>query len=127
MVITAWMVIRVGNVSNNLSEIKPLSVKMKNERHFFASRSFTIICLNGIILPLLVYDQNFHRFMEIEYMIGYEVLAFYHQNKLIKDRNDKVFIALFVLVSILFCMRYFVIFDKIMPLFEIDEFVTLFR
>ena len=127
MVITAWMVIRGGNVSNNLSGIATLSARVKNERHIFALRSFAIICLNGIILPLLIYDQNFHRFVEIEYMIGYEVLTFYYQNKLFKGKNNKFFIVAFALISILFCMRYFIAFDKVMPLFEIDELVTLLR
>ena len=99
----------------------------QNKDSLLVSRSFTIICLNGLILPLLIFDQNFHRFVEIEYMIGYELIIFYFGNKLVKKISNKCIIMGTLLCAVIYCIKYFVPFDKVLPMFLLDEIVQMFR
>ena len=99
----------------------------QNKEALLVSRSFTIICLNGLILPLLIFDQNFHRFVEIEYMIGYELIIFYFGNKLVKKISNKCIIMGTLLCAVIYCIKYFVPFDKVLPMFLLDEIVQMFR
>lgn len=117
MVCIAWILIRAGRIIN----------KGPNATSLFISRSFTIVCLNGLILPLLIYDQNFHRFIEIEYMIGYELLLFCFKEKMIEKKTNRYIIICILMIALLYCIRYFVIFDRVMPMFLFDGFTQILR
>lgn len=126
MIGITWLLIRSGKISV-ISQSNGENYGQHNTGILFISRSFTIVCLNGLILPLLLYDQNFHRFIEIEYMIGYELLIFCFRQKLINKKTNRYIIVCILITSIIYCISYFVPFDKVMPMFLLDGIVKIFR
>lgn len=121
MILVAWLNIKASGIA-----IKN-PIKFKSEGQLFVSRSFTIICLVGVALPLLLYDQNFHRFVEIEYLIGYMIVMYCEDNGNFGNRISKSILAVLLFVSIAYSMRYFVTLDRIFPLFSWDGIVSLRR
>lgn len=126
MVGIIWILICSGAIKISKQDSNTQNIE-RNKEALLVSRSFTIVCLNGLILPLLIFDQNFHRFIEIEYMIGYELIIFYFRNKLVKKISNKCIIICILLCTIIYCMRYFIPFDRVMPMFLLDEIVQMFR
>lgn len=126
MVGIIWILICSGAIKISKQDSNNQNIE-RNKEALLVSRSFTIVSLNGLILPLLVFDQNFHRFIEIEYMIGYELIIFYFRNKLVKKISNKCIIICILLCAIIYCIRYFVPFDRVMPMFLLDEIVQMFR
>lgn len=86
------------------------------------SRCFTCICLSIIIVPLLLFDQNFYRLLELSYIIAYILFAIYYKTT---NNKSKYVVTLVMMVAILFSFRYFVIVERILPLFNWDGFVPL--
>lgn len=123
MVIVSWLVITVCSKSSKSAK---KSLPHLNEECFIA-RSFFIVFLCGASLPLLIYDESFHRFVELEYIVGYFILSYYKKNKRPHEKIDVIIITSFLLLSLLFCMRYFVTFDKVIPMFHWNGFVVLRR
>ena len=121
-----WILISSGTIKIRNQDDSTKNIQ-QNKDSLLVSRSFTIICLNGLILPLLISDQNFHRFVEIEYMIGYELIIFYFGNKLVKKISNKCIIMGTLLCAVIYCIKYFVPFDKVLPMFLLDEIVQMFR
>ncbi len=122
MVIIAW-----GLIGSSRFRVINKNIKNLYDKGLFISSSFTILCLTGLVLPLLIYDQNFHRFIEIEYMIGYELLLFCFQERFFNSKRNKYIIILFLMLSIIYCIRYFVPFDRVIPLFSFDGIVRVLR
>lgn len=122
MVIIAW-----GLIKSSRFQVINQSIRKQYDKDLLISRSFTVLCLTGLVLPLLLYDQNFHRFIEIEYMIGYELLFFCFKERFFKRKSNKYIIIIFLMISIIYCIRYFVPFDRIMPLFSLDKIVQVLR
>lgn len=121
MVTVAWLNLKSSGI------VVGATKKDAGDREVFLSRSFTMVCLIGISLPLLLFDQNFHRFIEIEYLIGYMICIYCKNNiKSKKDRNGRILtILLFLIIG--YSVRYFVTFDRVLPLLSWDGIVKLRR
>lgn len=98
------------------------------QSRWIVSRCFAGICLLAISLPLLMFDENFHRFFEMGYMLLYVI----YSKLTLKQNSDgasnrRILMAL-IFVCLLYCIYVYYPFETIVyPLFTFDGFMPLFR
>lgn len=113
--ITTWLMYKAGGFR---------SYNGKPAYKLIFSRGFTCICLSIIVIPLLLFDQNFYRLLEVTYIIAYILFAIYYKTT---TNKSKYFLSIVMMIAVLFSFRYFVIVERILPLFNFDGFVSLLK
>lgn len=89
-------------------------------------KCFSAICLLGISIPLLYFDENFHRYFEIGFMMLYILYA-----KSIKagiSRNNKLSLFFMIMIVLGYCIYVYYPFETtVIPLFSYDGWMPVFR
>lgn len=96
------------------------------------NKEFLLRCLNAISLLLittffLIYDSNFHRFLEIGYMLFYIIFAYYFSNYKIENRMRACTILLIIILLCLITYNYTPIETVIKPFFTYSGVNSIFR
>ena len=79
------------------------SIIEKNQLLNVVFKNYTALCVLGITLPLLTYDLNFFRFIEISFIFGYIVISIYF-NEIISVKN---IIIIGVLIIVIYLTYHF--------------------
>lgn len=107
--------------------LKIINSDIDNENKFFFTR-----CLNAITLLLtttifLIYDSNFHRFLEIGYMLFYIIFAYYFSNFKIQSKV-KLFIIFLNIICLCFVTYNFTPIDTVIkPFFTYSGINQIFN
>lgn len=132
-IVFCWMITLFLFKTINL--ITPIEIRKEYRElkyDIIYKRLLTILFLLGLTLPLLVYDRNFHRFIQLGYIIDAITFGIYWKYMGLKKYNYagirwKAFI-LFVLFFIPAIYSFeFVPVNAIAPLFKIVGFPSIFR
>ena len=91
----------------------------------------TILFLLALTLPLLIYDRNFHRFIQLGYILDALALGIYwkHAGKKCNGKTERL-LAYIIFSALLIPAIYsyeFIPVSAIAPLFEIVGFPSIFR
>ena len=104
----------------------------KNDYEITFKRIFRIIYLLGLTLPLLIFDRNYHRYIQLGYILDAMCLGIYWYrasggNKIIKLERWLVIICFFIALIPAIYSYEFVPVNAIAPLFEYVKFPSILR
>ena len=96
------------------------------------NKEFLLRCVNAISLLLittffLIYDSNFHRFLEIGYMLFYIIFAYYFSNYKIENKMRVFTISFIFILLCLTTYNYTPIETVIKPFFTYSGVNTIFK
>lgn len=116
--------------------ITPIQIRNKYndlKYNIIYKRMFIILFLLGFTLPLLIYDRNFHRFIQLGYILDAIALGIYWEYIGLEKCNNKIerrlaaFIAfVFFLLPAIYSFEFIPV-NVIAPLFEVVGFPNIFR
>lgn len=89
----------------------------------FIFKNYAALCILGITLPLLIYDLNFFRFIEIGYIFGYVTISAYFN----RENSYKKVILLISLIFIAYLAYHFYSGGNGVALFKFDGWVNVLR
>lgn len=92
------------------------------------SRCFSGICLLAFSIPLLYFDENFHRYFEIGFMFLYIIFAKLPISENSKKKTSRHILLFFILIALLYCIYVYYPFESIVkPLFRYEGLHPIFR
>lgn len=116
--------------------ITPTDIRKKYSEMGYSvvhKRMFNITFLLGLTLPLLIYDRNFHRFIQLGYIIDAIALGIFWEHVRFKKNNSNIsgkrlayILFLIFLIPAVYSFE-FIPFNTIAPLFKITGFPSIFR
>ena len=106
-----------------------ISAELGNEdtlnRAIISKMNF-IVCFLGITIPFLVFDSNFHRFIELGFVMIYILFSRCWKYSKINIRN-KMLLMLILMVIIVFSTYVYTPFETVIkPFFTFSNFHSLF-
>ncbi|WP_288300204.1 EpsG family protein [uncultured Lactobacillus sp.] len=122
-VISSWLIMVIISIYCYLKLSQNNSIIEKNQLLNVVFKNYTALCVLGITLPLLTYDLNFFRFIEISFIFGYIVISIYF-NEIISVKN---IIIIGVLIIVLYLTYHFYSGGNGTPLFQYDGWVNIFQ
>ena len=93
----------------------------------FGIRILTCVSLLCFTLPFLSFDRNFHRFLEIGYMLVYVYISVIWHNSKIELKNKYILLSIFVGIILIITYIYTPYLTVIKPFFEFSGFHSLIR
>ena len=92
------------------------------------SKCFAGICIFAVSLPLLAFDENFHRFFEMGYILLYIIFSKLYMRKNIRNLDNRRWLLGMLLVSLLYCIYvYYPLETIVFPLFRFEGFKSVIR
>lgn len=103
-------------------------VSVERPKFLIYNRIFATVSLLGVTIPLLFIDSNFHRFLEVGYIIGYVWLSRYLSLSS-NDKYSKIIIVVLYMAVLGICIYFYIPYRTIIYpfLFECSGLALPFR